>query len=276
MKKILTIAGSDSSGGAGIQADLKTFSARGVYGMSAITALTAQNTIGVQGILEIDKSFVGLQIDSVMTDIGADAWKTGMLVNAGIIEIVAERAKKYNLEFLIVDPVMIAKSGDHLLKVEAKNTLISELIPLAYLITPNRHEAQELAGLKILNLEQAKEASKRIYKMGAKHVLIKGGHISEEGGAIDLFYDGDSFTEYHSVRINTKNTHGTGCTYASAIAAELAKGNDVKNAVLIAKAYITAALKGADSLNIGHGHGPTDHLQRNLVKINFDLVKVKE
>ena len=275
MKKVLTIAGSDSGGGAGIQADLKTFSARGVFGMSALTALTAQNTIGVQGILEINKEFVGKQIDSIMTDIGADAWKTGMLLNAGIIQIIAERAKLYSVEFLIVDPVMVAKGGDPLLRPEAKNSLISELIPLAYVITPNRYEAQELTGLEIANLEQAKKAAIKIHNMGAQNILIKGGHISEKGVAIDLLYDGKSYIEFQAIRIDTQNTHGTGCTYASAIAAELAKGKAIIEAIHIAKAYITAAIQGADNLHIGGGQGPTDHLQGNIVKVNLDLVKVK-
>ncbi|MFX1568613.1 MAG: bifunctional hydroxymethylpyrimidine kinase/phosphomethylpyrimidine kinase [Promethearchaeota archaeon] len=275
MKKVLTIAGSDSGGGAGIQADLKTFSARGVFGMSAITALTAQNTIGVQGIFEVHKEFVGKQIDSVMSDIGADAWKTGMLSNAGIIQIIAEKAKLYNVEFLIVDPVMIAKGGDPLLQPEAKDSLISELIPLAYIITPNRHEAETLAGSEITDLEQAKKATIKIHEMGAQNILIKGGHISENGDAIDLLYDGKGYTEFRATRIHTQNTHGTGCTYASAIAAELAKGNDIKVAIHIAKAYITAAIQGADKLRIGSGHGPTDHLQGNIVEVDLDLVKVK-
>ena len=274
MKKVLTIAGSDSGGGAGIQADLKTFSARGVFGMSAITALTAQNTKGVQGILEINKEFVGKQIDSVMTDIGADAWKTGMLSNMGIIQIIAERARLYKVEFLIVDPVMIAKSGDPLLQPEAKHSLMTKLMPLAYIITPNRYEAEALASLEITNLEQAKKAAVKIHDMGAKNILIKGGHISEKGNAIDLLYDGKSFTEFQATRIDTQNTHGTGCTYASAIAAELAKGNAIKKAIHIAKAYITAAIQGANKLHIGSGHGPTDHIQGNIVKVDLNLVKV--
>jgi hydroxymethylpyrimidine/phosphomethylpyrimidine kinase len=275
MKKVLTIAGSDSGGGAGIQADLKTFSARGVFGMSAVTALTAQNTIRVQGILEIDKDFVGQQIDSVMTDIGADAWKTGMLSNAETINTIANRAKFYEMELIIVDPVMIAKSGDSLLKIEAKKSLISELIPLSYVVTPNRYEAQELAGMEITNLEQAREASIKIFKMGAKNVVIKGGHIFEQGDAIDLLFDGEKFTEFHAQRIKTQNTHGTGCTYASAIAAELAKGNEIKKAIHIAKAYITTAIQLADELHVGKGHGPTDHSQRNIVEVDLDLIKIK-
>ena len=276
MKKVLTIAGSDSGGGAGIQADLKTFSALGVFGMSAITALTAQNTVGVQGIYEIDPIFVGKQIDSVMSDIGADAWKTGMLANAEIIRIVADRARKYNIEFLVIDPVMIAKGGDPLLKPEANSTLISELIPLAYVLTPNHHEAQAIANIDIKSLEDVREAAKKIHEKGPKHVVIKGGHLPDPENAIDLLYDGNKFIEFHAPRIETKNTHGTGCTFASAIAAELAKGKKIKKAVHIAKAYLTAAIQKADSLNIGHGYGPTDHSQDFNVEVDVDLIRVKE
>lgn len=276
MKKVLTIAGSDSGGGAGIQADLKTFSALGVFGMSAITALTAQNTIGVQGIYEINPSFVEKQIDSVMSDIGADAWKTGMLANAEIIQIVADRARKYNVGFLVIDPVMIAKSGDPLLKPEANNTLISELIPLAYVLTPNHYEAQAIADIDINSLADAREAAKKIHKMGPQNVVIKGGHLPDPENAIDLLYDGNKFIEFHAPRIETKNTHGTGCTFASAIAAELAKGKKIKKAVHIAKAYLTAAIQKADSLNIGHGYGPTNHSQDFNVEVDVDLIRVKE
>ena len=275
MKKVLTIAGSDSSGGAGIQADLKTFSARGVYGMSAITALTAQNTMGVQRVYEIAPSFVGDQIDSVMLDIGVDAWKIGMLANTEIIRIVADRARKYNIKLLVIDPVMIAKSGDFLLKPAATEALISKLIPLAYVITPNHHEAQVLTNISIKNLTDARKAAKEIHKQGAQNVVIKGGHLPDIQNAIDLLYDGTNFTEFHAPRINTKNTHGTGCTFASAIAAELAKGNDIKSAVHIAKAYLTAAIQKADSMRIGKGNGPTNHSQGNFVEVDLSLVKVK-
>ncbi|MFW9867593.1 MAG: bifunctional hydroxymethylpyrimidine kinase/phosphomethylpyrimidine kinase [Candidatus Thorarchaeota archaeon] len=276
MRKVLTIAGSDSGGGAGIQADLKTFSARGVYGMSAITALTAQNTIGVQDIYDINPKFIGKQIDSVMTDIGADAWKTGMLANAEIIHVVADRARKYKVELLVVDPVMIAKGGNQLLKLDAIDALISELAPLSYVITPNHHEAQLLAKIDIKNLNDAREAAKRIYNMGAKHIVIKGGHLPGVTEVIDLLYDGEIFTEFAAPRINTKNTHGTGCTFASAIAAELAKGNVIKKAVHIAKAYLTSAIQKADYLSIGKGYGPTNHSQGLEVKVDLDLVNVRE
>ena len=275
MKRVLAIAGSDSGGGAGIQADLKTFFARGVYGMSVITALTAQNTLGVQGVLEIDPEFVADQIDSVMTDIGADAWKTGMLANAEIIRIIANRVRKYNVELLVVDPVMVAKSGDPLLKPESNEALISELVPLAYVITPNHHEAQVLTGMNIKNIADARKAAKIIHDKGTKNVIIKGGHLPSIEKAVDILYDGKVFTEFHAARIKTKNTHGTGCTFASAIAAELAKGSKIKKAVHIAKAYLTAAIQSAIDLNIGHGHGPTNHSQDFVVDVNLDLVKVK-
>lgn len=275
MKKVLTIAGSDSGGGAGIQADLKTFSARGVYGMSAIIALTAQNTIGVQGVYKVDPSFIGKQIDSVMSDIGADSWKTGMLANTEIIQVVADRARKYKVELLVIDPVMIAKSGDNLLKPVAIETLITKLVPLAYVITPNHHEAQALTKIKIENLADAREAAKEIHNQGAQNIVIKGGHLPDIQNAIDLLYDGSKFIEFHAPRINTKNTHGTGCTFASALAAELAKGEDLKSAVHIAKAYLTAALQQADSLRIGKGHGPTNHSQGNIVEVDLSIVKVK-
>jgi hydroxymethylpyrimidine/phosphomethylpyrimidine kinase len=259
MKRVLTIAGSDSGGGAGIQADLKTFAALGVYGMSALTAITAQNTLGVQGVFEVPADFVARQIDSVMDDIGADAWKTGMLSNAGIIRVVAERARRYGVERLVIDPVMVAKSGDLLLQAEARDALIGELVPLAYVITPNHHEAQVLTGIEIHTLADMREAAAAIHRMGARYALVKGGHLPQEEDAVDVLYDGDEFAEFRAPRIPTANTHGTGCTFASAIAAGLAKGNDVRMAVDAAKAYLTAALRAAVELNIGQGHGPLNH-----------------
>jgi hydroxymethylpyrimidine/phosphomethylpyrimidine kinase len=259
MKKVLTIAGSDSGGGAGIQADLKTFAARGVYGMSALTALTAQNTIGVQGVFELPPEFVGQQIDSVMSDIGADAWKTGMLSNAEIIRVVADRARHYGIERLVVDPVMVAKGGDPLLRPEARDALIEELVPLAYLVTPNHHEAQVLTGLDIHNLADMREAAEVIQRMGARYVVVKGGHLPEAGDAVDVLYDGQDFTEFRAPRLKTSNTHGTGCTFASAIAAELAKGQKIHEAVRVAKEYLTTALRAATDLHLGQGHGPLNH-----------------
>lgn len=259
MKKVLTIAGSDSGGGAGIQADLKAFAARGVYGMSALTAITAQNTVGVQGVFELPADFVAQQIDSVMSDIGADAWKTGMLSNAEIIRVVADRARHYNVEHLVLDPVMVAKSGDPLLREDARDALIQELLPLAHVVTPNHHEAQVLTGLEIRTVDDMRRAALAIHEMGARHVVVKGGHLSEAADAIDVLYDGQALIEFEASRVDTPNTHGTGCTFASAIAAELAKGHPVQQAVQAAKAYLTAALRAAVNLQIGHGHGPLNH-----------------
>ena len=259
MRKVLTIAGSDSGGGAGIQADLKTFAARGVYGMSALTAITAQNTVGVQGVFELPAEFVATQIDSVMGDIGADAWKTGMLSSAEIIRVVAGRARHYGMERLVVDPVMVAKGGDPLLRVEAREALIGELVPLAYVITPNHHEAAVLTGLRVTNLEEMHRAAEGIHRLGARYVVVKGGHLPATDAAIDVLYDGRDFQSFEAPRVDTPNTHGTGCTFASAIAAELAKGKSVSEAVGAAKAYLTAALQAAVDLGIGHGHGPLNH-----------------
>lgn len=257
MKRALTIAGSDSGGGAGIQADLKTFAALGVYGMSAITAITAQNTVGVQGVIELPADFVGLQIDLVVTDIGVDAVKTGMLANAEIISMVAAKVQEHQLPNLVVDPVMVAKSGDPLLREDARQALVSELIPLAKVLTPNLHEARVLTGMKIESLEDMREVARAIHSLGAKNVVVKGGHLLGSQESIDILYDGHDFTEYAAPRIETRNTHGTGCTFASAIAAELAKGRTVPEAVKAAKDFITMALE--HSLSLGQGHGPTNH-----------------
>lgn len=259
MKRVLTIAGSDSGGGAGIQADLKTLAARGVYGMSALTAITAQNTIGVQGVFELPAEFVGQQIDSVMDDIGADAWKTGMLANAEIIHVVAERARRYGIERLVIDPVMVAKGGDPLLRPEAQTALIQDLIPLAYVVTPNHHEAQALTGLTIRTVEDMRQAAVAIHALGARYVVVKGGHLPDTSDAVDVLYDGQRFIEFRAARVDTANTHGTGCTFASAIAAELAKGHNIIEAVRLAKTYLTAALQAAVTLRIGRGHGPLNH-----------------
>jgi hydroxymethylpyrimidine/phosphomethylpyrimidine kinase len=199
-----------------------------------------------------------------------------MLANSEIIRIVGERAQKYSVDLLIIDPVMIAKGGDALLKPDANDALVSELLPLAYVITPNHHEAQLLASIEIKDLEDARSAAKQIHSMGPKNVIIKGGHLPGITEAIDLLYDGKIFTEFSTPRIDTKNTHGTGCTFASALAAELAKGKVVKKAVHIAKAYLTTAIQKAKYLKIGHGYGPTDHSQGLEVKVNLDLVKVRE
>jgi len=267
MFKVLTIAGSDSGGGAGIQADLKSFAARGVYGMSAITALTAQNTRGVQGVYDVPPEFIRLQIDSVMSDIGADAWKTGMLSTQATIAVVAERARHYGVERLVVDPVMVAKGGDLLLQPEARDALIEQLLPLAYVVTPNHHEAQVLTGLEIHTLEDMCRAAEVIYAMGPRYVVVKGGHLPVVEAAIDVLYDGTAVETLEAPRVDTPNTHGTGCTYASAIAAELAKGHSIHEAVRFAKAYLTAAIRAADEMGIGHGHGPLNHFLGREIEV---------
>ena len=254
MKRILTIAGSDSGGGAGIQTDLKTITVLGGYGMSVITALTAQNTVGVQAVFELPLDFIEKQIDSVIRDIGVDAVKTGMLSNSQIVGLVARKIREYRLKCVVVDPVMLAKSGDPLLKQEAQKSLREELIPLAYVVTPNLPEASVLCGYTVHDLATMQKAARHIHGLGPKNVLIKGGHL--EGEIIDLLFDGKAFHEYRGPRIPTKNTHGTGCTFASAIATELAKGNPVQAAVKRAKDFITTAIRF--SLPLGKGHGPTN------------------
>ncbi|MBA7678568.1 Pyridoxal kinase PdxY [subsurface metagenome] len=254
MKRILTIAGSDSGGGAGIQTDLKTITVLGGYGMSVITALTAQNTMGVHAVFELPPDFIEKQIDSVIDDIGVDAVKTGMLSSSPIVHLVARKIKEYRLKRVIVDPVMVAKSGDPLLKEEAQKTLREELIPLAFLVTPNLPEASTLCGFTVKDLRTMKEAARYIYELGPQNVLVKGGHL--EGAIVDLLFNGKDYYEYRGPRIPTRNTHGTGCTFASAIATELAKGNTVQAAVKRAKDFITTAIRF--SLPLGKGHGPTN------------------
>ncbi|MBP1698635.1 MAG: phosphomethylpyrimidine kinase [Deltaproteobacteria bacterium] len=254
MKRVLTIAGSDSGGGAGIQADLKAITLLGGFGMSVVTALTAQNTMGVHGIHEIPSSFVEKQMEVVLSDIGADAIKTGMLAHSEIIRVVARKIRQYGLKYVVVDPVMVAKSGDSLLRKDAQEALIRELIPLAWIVTPNLPEASVLAGFKVTSLEEMRKAARRIHQLGAKHVVVKGGHL--KGRAVDLLYDGKRFEEIVAPRIKTKNTHGTGCTFASAIATLLARGDTVYGAVQKAKTFITLAIQSG--LNLGKGHGPTN------------------
>jgi hydroxymethylpyrimidine/phosphomethylpyrimidine kinase len=264
LKKVLTIAGSDSGGGAGIQADLKTFAACGVYGMSAITAVTAQNTVGVQGVYELPASFVGQQIDSVMDDIGADAVKIGMLSNQEIIDVVTDRIIKYAIKLVVLDPVMIAKSGDSLLKSSATNSLIKKLIPLSFVVTPNIDEAKVITGIEINSIPDMKRAASLIYKMGCENVLVKGGHLTTSEYSTDILYDGKKYYQFKSKRIKTLNTHGTGCTFASAIAAELAKCNDINLAVKNAKKYLDCLIISSVDLGIGHGHGPMNHMSSRL------------
>ncbi len=254
--RVLTIAGSDSGGGAGIQADLKTITVLGGFGMSVITALTAQNTLGVYGIHDVPPAFVAAQFDAVATDIGIDAAKTGMLATPEVLHVVAGKIRQYGIAKLVVDPVMVAKGGMPLIREEAKKTLMEELIPLAFVLTPNIPEAEVLSGIRIETLDDMKEAARIIRKLGARHVVVKGGHLS--GDAVDLLYDGGGFREFRSPRIATADTHGTGCTYSAAIATGLAFGRDVAAAVAEAKRYITEAVRHA--WRLGKGHGPTNHL----------------
>lgn len=260
----LTIAGSDSSGGAGIQADLKTFSAIGTYGMSAITAITAQNTQGVFLVEELSTEMVRKQIEVVFDDIEPKALKIGMVSNENIIREIANTLKKYNPEYLVVDPVMISKSGYSLLKPEAKKSMIEELIPMAYIITPNVPEAEEITDTTINNLEDMKEVGRKILALGPKFVLMKGGHL--EGDAVDVLIGEDTFEVFKVERLDRKNTHGTGCTLSSAITAHLALGYDIVEAVKLSKNYITEAIR--HSFDIGNGVGPVHHfyeLEKELV-----------
>ncbi len=255
MHKTLTIAGSDSGGGAGIQADLKAFAALGVYGSSAITALTAQNTLGVQAVYPVEPEFVGQQIDSVMSDIGADAAKTGMLFSTAIIEVVAERVRRWNIEKLVVDPVMVAKSGDRLLQEDAIDALKRLILPRAYVVTPNLGEASVLAGFEVSDKPAMQAAARAIHALGAKIVVVKGGHLTD--CADDLVYDGAAMHWLSAEHIDTPHTHGTGCTFSAAIAALLAKGYAPLDAIARAKDYLTAALRTAKA--VGAGHSPVHH-----------------
>jgi hydroxymethylpyrimidine/phosphomethylpyrimidine kinase len=252
--RALTIAGSDSGAGAGIQADLKTFAALGVYGLSAITAVTAQNTLGVRAVEELPPAIVEAQIDAVMEDIGADAAKTGMLASPAILEAVAGRIRKWGLR-VVVDPVMVAKGGDSLLRPEAIATLRTVLLPLAEVVTPNLPEAEVLIERSISSLEEMRQAAREIQALGPRTVVVKGGHRTAE--PVDVFFDGERFVELRGERIETPHTHGTGCTFSAAIAAYLARGRSVEEAVRGAKDYITEAIRHAPG--IGHGHGPVGH-----------------
>ena len=264
--RVLIIAGSDSGGGAGIQADLKTVSALGVFGMTAITALTAQNTTGVYGVLEIEPKFVVGQIEACVSDIGCDAVKTGMLASTAIIDAVAAAISDRRLAPLVVDPVMIAKSGAPLLNPDAVEALKTKLLPLATVVTPNLHEAGALTGREIKTLEQMREAARAIRELGPENVVIKGGHL--ESSAADVLYDGHEFTEFRAERIDTKNTHGTGCIFASAIAASLAHKKTVRESVTAAKDFITAAIRA--SLAIGKGYGPANPMAMLYHKAGLD------
>lgn len=250
----LTIAGSDSGGGAGIQADLKTFAALGVHGTSAITAITAQNTVEVTEVVELPVELVRKQIAAVVDDIGVQAAKTGMLSSAAIIDAVAEAVRDFELGFLVVDPVMVAKGGAKLLRDDAVDALRERLIPLAAVVTPNLPEAEALLGRSITTLDERKQAARDLVAMGAHAAVIKGGHATED--ATDVFFDGARMIELQTSRIETTNTHGSGCVFSAAITSWLARGVEPLEAVREAKSFITAAI--ANSLEIGRGHGPVN------------------
>ncbi|MFK8794046.1 bifunctional hydroxymethylpyrimidine kinase/phosphomethylpyrimidine kinase [Planococcus plakortidis] len=256
--QVLTIAGSDSGGGAGIQADLKTFQELGAFGCSVVTAVTAQNTLGVHGIYPMDRKAVNEQLDAIGTDFDIRALKTGMLFDAGIIEETAQGIKRYGWDKLVIDPVMIAKGGASLLQQEAVEAIKTMLVPLAAIITPNIPEAEVLSGIDITDDVSRREAAEAILSLGAKAVVIKGGHSNDPDVAEDFYLDQQgTVLLLCSERLQTKQTHGTGCTFSAALTAELGKGKDVEDALFTAKEFIQAAL--AYPLDIGHGHGPTHH-----------------
>lgn len=254
--RVLTVAGSDSGGGAGIQADLKTFAALGCYGTSAITAITAQNTVEVTDVHEVPLQTIAAQIDAVIGDIGADAVKTGMLSSADIVTLVAEKARQHSFSVLVVDPVMVSATGARLLKQEAVDTIRELLLPLATVVTPNVPEAEALAGLEIRDASGMRDAARAIHGMGPRWVVVKGGHLDDEQST-DLLFDGEQFNEYTARRVASSNTHGTGCTFASAVAAGLAHGRSIDESVGAAKDYVTHAIQTA--FPVGSGNGPLNH-----------------
>jgi hydroxymethylpyrimidine/phosphomethylpyrimidine kinase len=257
--RVLTIAGSDSGGGAGIQADLKTFAALGCYGMSAITALTAQNTVGVQGIHAVPASFLKAQIQSVMDDIGADALKIGMLHEPGIVEVVAWAIDHYNIRQVVLDPVMVATSGDRLIAQETVQVLVRELFPRVTVVTPNLDEAQLLLGQPIASAQALDAAAQGLLAMGARAVLLKGGHLASEE-VVDVLVQAQGPTRrLASARIPSRNVHGTGCTLSSAIAAHLALGHGLEDAVVLARSFILSAIEQGAQVQTGQGHGPLNH-----------------
>ncbi len=257
LPRALTIAGSDSGGGAGIQADLKTFFALGCHGMSAITALTAQNTVAVTGVYEVEPSFVVQQVEAVATDIGVDAAKTGMLATAPLVEAVAKAVEAFDVGKLVVDPVSVSKHGDRLLAEDALEAVRTVLLPLAEVVTPNLHEAAALTGAgSIETLDEMKEAARALHALGPRTVLVKGGHFEDGEESVDLFYDGDGFAELRGPRFDTKDTHGTGCALSAAIAARLAHGDSTIDALHEAKRFVSGAIER--SLRIGNGYGPVN------------------
>jgi hydroxymethylpyrimidine/phosphomethylpyrimidine kinase len=253
--KALTIAGSDSGGGAGIQADLKTFSAYRVFGMSVITAVTAQNSAGVQGVENLPPAFVARQLRSVLSDFGADAAKCGMLSTAPIIEAVAATLREHPIEKLVVDPVMIAKSGDTLLHADARQALVERILPLALVVTPNLPEAAVLADMRVETRDEMEEAARRILRLGPRYVLVKGGHLKDE--ALDLLWNGREFTRFTVARVESPNTHGTGCTLSAAMAAGLSRGQALGDSIRDAKAYVTKAIR--EGFTLGRGVGQLRH-----------------
>lgn len=255
MRTALTIAGSDSGGGAGIQADLKTFAAFGVFGTSAVTAITAQNTRGVTAAMALDPALVVAQIEAIASDFAVAATKIGMLANTDIIAAVADAITRLSLPNVVIDPVMVAKGGDHLLEASAVAALRERLIPLAAVLTPNVPEAEALTGIEITSTSGQREAAAHLVRLGARVVIVKGGHLP--GRAIDIWTDGTRTVELDADRIETPHTHGTGCTFSSAIAAGLALGDDLEAAARRAKAYVTGAIRHAPGL--GSGHGPLHH-----------------
>ena len=258
--KVLTIAGSDSGGGAGIQADLKTFSAIGCYGMSVITALTAQNTQGVKAIHAVPPAFAVEQIEAVLSDIGADAIKIGMLYSAELIEAVAQELKKHGARKIVLDPVMVAQSGDKLLQDDAIEAIKTHLMPLADVVTPNIPEASVLCGRQLTQWSDIESAAETLAKHGSRSILIKGGHGDERKSTDLLFLAGESrFVSLEADRIETRNNHGTGCTLSSAIASYMAKGKDIEEAVQEAKTFMNHAIAAGAHYKIGHGHGPVHH-----------------
>jgi hydroxymethylpyrimidine/phosphomethylpyrimidine kinase len=259
-RRVLTIAGSDSSGGAGIQADLKTFAALGCYGMSAITALTAQNTVGVSGIHPVPPDFAAAQIAAVLEDIGADAVKIGMLYSVELIRAVAEQLQKFNARNIVLDPVMVAQSGDRLLRDDAVGAITEYLMPLADVVTPNIPEAEVLVGRGIRSVEDMRQAARDLGRFGSRSILVKGGH-REEDDSSDLLYvcREDRFVTLTTERVSSRNTHGTGCTLSSAIAAGLARGEALEDAVAHAKEYISRAIRAGADYTLGQGHGPVHH-----------------
>ena len=249
--KALTVAGSDSGGGAGIQADLKTFSAFQVFGMSVLTAVTAQNSVGVTGVHNLPPEFVVQQLDAVLDDFGADAVKIGMLSTAPIIRAVAGRLAARGPGRIVLDPVMVSKSGAPLLQPDARAALIEAVLPLAEVVTPNLHEAAVLADIPVGTQAEMEEAARRIHRQGPRHVLVKGGHLKDS--ATDILYDGRGFTRFEAPRLDSHNTHGTGCTYSAAIAAGLAQGSPLASAIGRAKAYVTAAIRAGFAPGRGVG-----------------------